>query len=258
MTNATRSALVTGGGSGIGAAAARQLAAAGYRVAINYIGDEGCAKDVAGQIRSAGGECLLLPADVSDPAQVASMFDAAAAQFGRLDVLVHSAGVDTAWPVGIAEIADADVERIVRVNVLGAIWCCREAARRMGTQQGGEGGCIVIVSSMAATIGGRVGKTVYGASKAAVDGLTQGLARELAPQKIRINAVRPGATQTPMLGAFAHDEAYARRIAGSIPMGRIAQPEEVAEAIFWLTSDAASFVSGALLDVSGGGFSIAS
>ncbi|WP_218509840.1 SDR family NAD(P)-dependent oxidoreductase [Variovorax sp. dw_308] len=251
-------ALVTGGASGIGAAAVRRLAAAGYRVAINYVGDDGPARALAGQIRDEGGECITLAGDVSDPAQVAALFDTTIAKFGRVDALVHSAGVDTAWPVPIAKIEDADVERIVRVNVLGTMWCCREAARRMGTSGDGAGGCIVLVSSMAATIGGRVGKTVYGASKGAVDGLAKGLARELAPEKIRINAVRPGATETPMLGAFAHDEVYARRIAGSIPMGRVAQPEEVAEAICWLASDAASFVSGALLDVSGGGFSIAS
>lgn len=251
-------ALITGGASGIGAAAAHRLAAEGHRVAINYVGDDRSANEIAQRIRSVGGESLLLPGDVSNPGEVAGLFDATVARFGKVDVLVNSAGIDTAWPVPIAGIEDGDAERIIRVNVLGTIWCCREAARRMGTHSGGTGGCIVIVSSMAATFGGRVGKTVYGASKAAVDGLTKGLARELAPERIRVNAVRPGPTQTPMLSAFAHDKTYARRIADSIPMGRVAQPEEVAEAIHWLASDAASFVSGALLDVTGGGFSIAS
>ncbi len=254
----TKCALITGGASGIGAATARRMAAEGHRVAINYVGDDGSANEVAQHIRNEGGECLLLPGDVSDPSQVAGLFDATIARFGKIDVLVNSAGVDTAWPVPIAGIEDADVERIIRVNVLGTIWCCREAARHMGTHGSGTGGCIVIVSSMAATFGGRIGKTVYGASKAAVDGFTKGLARELAPERIRINAVRPGPTQTPMLCAFVQDQSYAKRIADSIPMGRVAQPEEVAEAIHWLASDAASFVSGALLDVTGGGFSIAS
>ncbi|MDM0043902.1 SDR family oxidoreductase [Variovorax dokdonensis] len=252
-------ALITGGASGIGAATACRMADAGIHVTIACLpSDVPGADALAEDLRAQGRACDVLTVDVSDPLQVEDLFSRCASLSGSIDILVNSAGVDTSRPVSITQTDNADIERIVRVNVMGTMFCCREAVRRMSTALGGQGGCIVNVSSMASTIGGRVGKTIYGASKGAVDAFTKGLAREAAPLGVRVNAVRPGATRTPMVAAFLEDPAYAGRIVGSIPLGRIAESMEVAEAIHWLASDAASFVSGALLDVSGGGFSIAS
>ena len=246
--------LITGGASGIGAATARRAAAAGYWVAINYRSRKDEARGLADGIGANGGTAAVFAADVGRAEEAAALFDAVENDLGPLWGLVNSAG--TARPKGaLADHEPAGMERLVTTNLLGTLYCCREAARRLSTGRGGGGGVIVNVSSMAATTGGRPGSLVYAASKGGVDSLTKGLARELAGQGVRVNAVRPGFTRSPMTPQLDDPETHAA-IAGSIPLGRVATADEVAAPIVWLLSDEASFISGALVDVSGGGFVI--
>ena len=241
--------LVTGGGRGIGAATCRLAAARGWAVAVNYAANAAAAEAVVAEIGQAGGVARAFQADVADEAAVDSLFDAVTAAFGPIGALVNSAGVG-GLNGRVQEFDAPKVARMLAVNVLGTMLCCRAAARRMSTAHGGAGGAIVNLSSMAATIGGRAGSAIYAASKAAVDVYTVGLAKELAPQGIRVNAVRPGVTITDMTaGATA-------AMAATIPMNRFATADEVAAPILWLLSDEASFIAGARLDASGGGFLI--
>ena len=247
--------LVTGGASGIGAATARLAAAAGYHVAINYHSRETEAAALVGEIGRRGGRAVAIAADVAQEADIARLFAQTEQALGPVSALVNSAGIGGS----ASQVADFDareIDRLFTINVVGLMLCCREAARRMSTRRGGAGGAIVNVSSMAGTIGGRAGKSHYAASKAAVDSFTVGFAKEVAAEGIRVNAIRPGVTRTDMTAeSLAHPERRAD-IEATIPMRRAGEADEIARAILWLLSDEASFISGARLDASGGGFII--
>lgn len=246
----TRTLLVTGGSRGIGAATAMLAAEEGYDVAISYRDDRPSAERVVGQIEARGRRGMAIQADVGAEDQVVGLFAALDSEFGRLDGLVNNAGI-----IGhVARLEDMDAERIGRimaVNVTGAMLCAREAVRRMSMRRGGSGGAIVNLSSIAATLGGPGEFLDYATSKGAVDTLTTGLAREVAGEGIRVNAVRPGLILTEIHAAAGLPD-RAERLGGSVPIGRAGTPEEVAEAILWLLSDKARYVTGTLVDVSGG------
>jgi len=250
MTTARKTVVVTGGGRGIGGATALAAAAQGWAVVVNYAHSESWANDTVIKIKAGGGEAIAVKADVAKEDEIVALFAAVDREFGRLDGLVNNAGIARQ---GTA-VADIDYERLQAVfatNVFGTFLCAREAVKRMSTQRGGTGGAIVNVSSIAARTAGRANETVhYGASKAAIDNFTIGLAREVATEGIRVNAVRPGPVQRE--GGNPQPQAYLDRIASRVPMGRIGQPGEEAAAIVWLLSDEASFVTGAILDVTGG------
>jgi NAD(P)-dependent dehydrogenase (short-subunit alcohol dehydrogenase family) len=245
--------LITGGASGIGAETARRAARLGYKVAINYRSRDSQAMGLAADIAANDGEAVALPADVSQEAEIVRLFDETEKVFGPVTYLVNSAGIGG----GGARVQDYDakaLERLFAVNVVGLMMCCREAARRMSTKRGGRGGAIVNVSSMAGTIGGRPGSSHYAASKAAVDSFTMGFARDVALEGIRVNAVRPGMVLTEMTEERLKDTEFRAGIEATIAMGRVGEPHEIAEAILWLLSDKASFISGATLDAAGGNF----
>ena len=244
--------LITGGASGIGAEAARLAAARGYKVAINYRSREAEAKKVVADITGEGGHAVALPADVAREADIGPLFDAAAKALGPITHLVNSAGIS-----GSSRVEDFDaavLTRLFAINTVGLMLCCREAARRMSTKRGGKGGVIVNISSMAATIGGRPGVSAYAASKAAVDSFTMGFAKEVAHEGIRAVSLRPGMIETEMTERALADREVREAIESTIAMGRIGQAREIANAILWLLSDEASFISGMTLDASGGGF----
>ena len=244
--------LITGGASGIGAETARLAAARGYKVAINYRSREAEAKKVVADITAEGGHAVALPADVAREADIGLLFDAAAKALGPITHLVNSAGIS-----GSSRVEDFDVAvltRLFAINTVGLMLCCREAARRMSTKRGGKGGVIVNISSMAATIGGRPGVSAYAASKAAVDSFTMGFAKEVANEGIRAVSLRPGMIETEMTERTLADREVRAAIESTIAMGRVGQAKEIANAILWLLSDEASFISGVTLDASGGGF----
>jgi NAD(P)-dependent dehydrogenase (short-subunit alcohol dehydrogenase family) len=249
--------VITGGARGIGAATARLAAARGYAVAVNYRTRRAAADALVAEIAAAGGAAVAVEGDVSTEAGVAGLFAAVDEWRGDrpLAGLVNCAGVDGGRDP-IERVAAAELAPLFTVNVIGTVLCCREAVRRMAHRNGGGGGAIVNVSSMSATIGGRSGGAYYAASKAAVDTLTVGLAKEVAAEGVRVNAVRPGMTMTDMTAERLNDPARRAEVDATIPMGRVANPDEIARPIVWLLSEEASFVSGCLLDVSGGGFVI--
>jgi NAD(P)-dependent dehydrogenase (short-subunit alcohol dehydrogenase family) len=249
--------LITGGGRGIGAATARLAAERGYAVAVNYARERERAEALVAAIERAGGRAIAVQADVSQQDQVVRMFRTVDDRLGPLTALVNSAGINGGPETPVAELQQAPLERLMAVNVIGTMLCCREAVRRMSTAAGGAGGAIVNVSSMAATIGGREGRTAYAASKGAVDSFSIGLAKEVARAGIRVNVLRPGLTLTDMTDRVRRDPALRARIADTIAMNRCADPLEMARPILWLLSAEASFISGALLDGSGGGFMVA-
>ena len=241
-----RTALVTGGSRGIGAATAVGLARAGWDVAISYRERAEDAAKVVEACTAAGRRAIAVQADVADPAQVERLFAEVDARLGPLVALVNNAGVVS--PLG--RVADYDAERVSRVlavNVTGAFLVAGAAVRRMSTASGGSGGVIVNVSSRAAVLGGTGEYVDYAASKAAVDALTVGLAKEVATEGIRVVGVRPGLIETEI-----HEPGRLDRLAGTPPLGRPGTPEEVAAAIVWLASPEASYVTGTTLDVSGG------
>lgn len=241
--------LVTGASRGIGAAVARLAAQHGHDVVVNYVNDEAAARTVADDVAAAGATAHVVRADVASEEQVVAMFRAADERFGRLDVLVNNAGI--AGGYGTLDTVRADaLERLWAVNLTGAFLCAREAAARMRTDRGGNGGSIVNVSSRAALIGSAGEWVHYAASKGAMDTMTIGLSRELAPHGVRVNAVRPGLIESDF-----HDYAppgRVERLTPSVPMLRSGRVEEVAEAVLWLASPAASYTTGSFIDVSGG------
>jgi NAD(P)-dependent dehydrogenase (short-subunit alcohol dehydrogenase family) len=248
--------IVTGGSRGIGAAVARAAGARGFDVAVAYRRDETAANGVVDDITAAGGRARALQADVADADQVGRLFADVRRDMGPPSALVNSAGIGFGRRA-VADFEADDLARLFAVNVTGTMICCREAVRAMSSRRGGSGGAIVNISSMAATIGGRPGNSAYAASKAAVDAFTIGLAKEAAADGIRVNGVRPGMTRTDMTSALDTDPARLKAVEATIPLGRVATPLEIAEPVLWLLSDAASFISGALVDASGGGFMVA-
>lgn len=253
---ASQTCLITGGSSGIGRATARMAAQAGYRVAIasppEHFEDS---LKVVHEMKAAGAHAVALQADVSSQLDIERIFKEAEAAVGPLSALVNCAGVYR--EARVEDLDFSDLSYMIAVNVTGVMYCCREAARRMSLRKGGLGGAIVNVSSMAATIGGRPGASAYAGSKAAIDTFTTGFAREVAAEGIRVNTVRPGVTATAMTASLETNHEIRKRVESSIPLGRIGQPEEVAELILWLLSDKATLVTGAHVNVGGGGFHVA-
>jgi NAD(P)-dependent dehydrogenase (short-subunit alcohol dehydrogenase family) len=242
--------LVTGGSRGIGAAIVRRGAAAGYEIALTYADDRAAADAVAAEVNGTGRRSVVVQADVAREADVLGAFAAVDDAFGRLDALVINAGI-TGRFTRVDEVDTATLERVLAVNVTGAFLCAREAVRRMSTARGGAGGAIVIVSSRAAGLGSPGEYVHYAASKAAVDTLTRGLAKEVAREGIRVNAVAPGLIDTEIHARGGRPERVAR-ITPTIPMERIGSADEVAATVMWLLSQDASYVTGTILDVSGG------
>ena len=238
--------LITGGGRGIGAATARLAAKQGYRVCVNYRADERSARQLAEQI---GHNAIAVQGDVSIEADVLRIFRETE-KLGPLAVLVNNAGiVDRSSRV--ENLTAERIQRMLAINVTGSFLCAREAVKRMSTRHGGKGGAIVNVSSMAAKFGGAGDYVDYAASKGAIDTLTVGLAKEVGAEGIRVNAVRPGVIRTE-IHATSGDPGRVERIGASAPLQRGGDAEEVARAILWLASAEASYITGALLDVSGG------
>lgn len=241
-----RITLITGGSRGIGSAAAKLCAEAGHAVAVNYVNNADKAEAVATAIRDAGGIAMTVQADTGDEAQVERMFDAVTAKLGRITGLVNNAGVH--GPRGrLDELTNDEIQAVLNTNVLGYFLCARAAVKRMSTKHGGGGGAIVNVSSGSAHLGAPNDGILYAASKGAVNSLTIGLSQEVAREGIRVNTVAPGLTETDMPTTEVLE-----RMGPQLPAGRVGQPEEIGEAIVWLLSDAASYVNGANLRVSGG------
>ncbi len=237
--------LVTGGSRGIGAGIAKAAAQAGYAVLLSYASNAAQAETVVEAIESAGGTARAFRADTSDPADVSALF-AAADAMGPLSVLAYSGGI-TGDRSSLADAAPETYARVVEVNLTGAMHCAREAIRRMSTAHGGTGGAIVFLSSRATAYGSPGDYVWYAASKGGIDALTLGLAREVGAEGIRVNAVSPGPIDTEML-----DEGRRAAASAVVPMKRIGTPQEAAAAVMFLVSDAASFITGANLAVSGG------
>lgn len=245
-----QSLIVTGGGRGIGAAVARLAAARGWAVTIGYHGNSKAADGLVADIVGKGCRAIAVRGDVSIPADVTRLFDHAEATHGKLRGLVNSAGI--LGPYGRLEDAATDgLARLLDINVLGTVLCCREAVRRMSTLHGGAGGAIVNLGSIAADLGSAGECVGYAASKGAVDSLTIGLAREVAREGIRVNAVRPGMIDTEMQVIPDVGNRLDMHQA-SIPIGRAGRADEAAEAVLWLLSGEASYVTGARINVSGG------
>lgn len=243
-------ALITGGSRGIGAATARLAARQGWAVAVNYTRDAKAAQAVVASITAAGGRALAVQADVADEAQVLAMFLTVDAQLGRLSALVNNAGVVDV-PARVEAMSVARLRRMFDINVIGSFICAREAVLRMSTLHGGAGGSIVNVSSAAARLGAAGQYVDYAAAKGAIDTMTLGLAREVAADGIRVNAVRPGLIETEIHASGGLPDRV-RDLSHQVPMLRGGTAEEVAEAIVWLMSPAASYTTATLMDVSGG------
>lgn len=242
--------LITGASRGIGAETARLAAARGYALCLNYRRSEQPANELLETLTASGHRAILLQADVGLESEVAAMYRAIDREFGRLDGLVNNAGTLEAQ-CDLVEMTPERWRRVLETNVVGSFLCAREAVKRMSTRGGGEGGAIVNVSSRAADIGGAHEYIDYAASKGAVDAMTIGLAREIADQGIRVNAVKPGLIYTE-IHAAGGEAGRVDRLKSAVPMQRGGFPAEVAEAILWLLSDASAYTTGSFVDVSGG------
>ncbi|WP_394375756.1 SDR family oxidoreductase [Stutzerimonas frequens] len=246
----SRVMLITGASRGIGAATARLAAQQGYALCLNYHQRADAANAVLEQVLGLGVTAIAVKADVADEAQVLHIFDVIDREFGRLDVLVNNAGM-LEQQMRLEEMDAARWRRVLGANVIGSFLCAREAIKRMSTRHGGKGGAIVNLSSVAARLGAPGEYIDYAAAKGAIDSMTLGLAKEVASEGIRVNAVRPGVIHTDIHAAGGEPDRV-ERVKASVPMGRGGQAEEIAEAILWLASEKASYTSGALLDVAGG------
>ena len=242
--------LITGGSRGIGRATALLAAAKGWSVALSYMNDTRAAEDTVAEVHRLGGKAMAIRGDVAVENDVVALFRTVQVSLGRLDGVVINAGI-VAPPLPLADMGADRLKRIFEVNVLGAYLCAREAARALSRDRGGEGGSIVAVSSAAARLGSANEYVDYAGSKAALDTLTLGLSKELGPQGVRVNAVRPGLIETDIHASGGQPD-RAQRLGRGTPLGRAGRPEEVAEAIVWLLSDVSSYVTGSILDVSGG------
>ncbi len=242
--------LITGASRGIGAQTAKLAASQGYRVVVNYLQNQTAAADVVSQIEAVGGQALMVQADVGHSEEVDRLFQTVDQTWGAIDVLVNNAGiVDT---FSIVDAIPDNVMRSFQANVFSAYYCSREAVKRMSTQHGGKGGVIVNMSSVAARLGSMTGGNAYTSTKAALDGFNLALAHEVGPQGIRVCGVRPGIIATDIQNSRGGIEKAAEMAAVATTLGRIGQPEEVAETVLWLASDAASYIHGSYVDVAGG------
>ncbi len=246
----SKTILITGGSRGIGRAACLLAAHRGWSVGVNYLKDRAAAQSAVAEVERSGGRAVALAGDVSRENDVISMFDAATSALGPLDGVVINAGVAATS----SRLVDMSVERmriVFEVNVLGAFLCAREAARRMSKSHGGNGGSMVLISSVAARIGAPDTYVDYAASKAAVDAMALGLSKELGREGVRVNSIRPGVIETEIHATYGEpDRPY--KIGPSTPLGRPGTANEIAETIVWLLSDASSYVTGAIIDVTGG------
>ena len=251
---AHKTLLITGASRGIGAAAARQAAAAGWDVAINYANDEAAAQAVAADVRALGRRALVLRGDVSIEADVLALFAVIDKELGALNGLVNNAGV-VDLPSRVEDMSMARLTRMLGINVIGSMLCAREAVRRMSTRNrhgfGGTGGVIVNLSSAAARLGSPGQYVDYASAKGAIDSFTLGLAREVAAEGIRVNAVRPGIIDTDIHASGGIPDRVAQ-LAPGVPMQRAGSADEVAQAIVWLLGEASSYTTGATIDVTGG------
>jgi NAD(P)-dependent dehydrogenase (short-subunit alcohol dehydrogenase family) len=243
-------AIVTGGNRGIGAAIAKLLAANGYSVAVNYAKDEAAARRVVDELAASGSRAVAIQADVACESDVLRLFETAERELGPIRALVNNAAI-TGGFARVEDVSSAALVDMLAVNVVGTILCAREAVRRMSTRRGGSGGSIVNISSLAARTGSADEWVHYAASKGAVNTFTIGLAREVATEGIRVNAVAPGLVETGLHAANGEPGRIAR-ISPSIPMQRAGTPEEIAQGVLWLLSEAASYTTGTILEIGGG------
>lgn len=243
-------AIVTGGSRGIGAATAKLLANKGYRICVNYRSDEVAADAVVNELTSYGTTAIAVQADIGKEDDVVRLFEVVDQELGPVTALVNNAGI-LLPQMRVEAMAASRINQIFETNVTGAFLCCREAVKRMSTRHGGRGGSIVNVSSAASRLGAAGEYVDYAASKGAIDTLTRGLALEVAAEGIRVNCVRPGFIHTEMHADGGEPDRVAR-VADSIPLKRGGTPDEIANAIYWLLSDAASYSTGSFIDLAGG------
>lgn len=252
----TAHCLITGGASGMGAATARLAAQSGYSISVVSLEEEReAAEQLVSQIQEGGASSAFFAADVAIEDDVVQAYKSAAELFGPPTGVMHSAGVFVSAPV--RELDFEQITRMIAINVTGLMIGCREAIRLMSPANGGSGGSIVNISSMAATIGGRPGHSVYAASKGAVDVFSKGIAKEVAIDGIRVNTIRPGAVASPMTAGMEANPELKKAVEASIPNGRLGTAEEIADITLWLMSPESSLVTGARLDAGGGGFHVA-